>query len=92
MQEDHGKKKWSYKYLFLDSYVIFDHYRLISLQKPSNLNRPGSEMIRQGLVHSRGFDNSTMNNPLPPLNTLPQWSRINAFDKVSCLMHINEVV
>ncbi|RUS84933.1 hypothetical protein EGW08_007295 [Elysia chlorotica] len=38
-------------------------------------------MIRQGIVQDRIHDLSNMNNPLPPLNTLPQWSRVNALDK-----------
>ncbi|CAG5135791.1 unnamed protein product [Candidula unifasciata] len=38
-------------------------------------------MIRQSVVPNRAFDLSAMNNPLPPLNTLPQWTRVHAFDK-----------
>lgn len=37
-------------------------------------------MIKQGLVQERIGD-LTMQNQLPPLNTLPQWSRVNNFDK-----------
>nr|KAG5686090.1 hypothetical protein BaRGS_021342 [Batillaria attramentaria] len=37
-------------------------------------------MIKQGLVQERISD-LTMQNQLPPLNTLPQWSRINTLDK-----------
>lgn len=37
-------------------------------------------MIKQGLVQERIGD-LTMQNPLPPLNTLPQWSRVNNLDK-----------
>ena len=36
-------------------------------------------MLKQGLVQERIGD-LTMNQ-LPPLNTLPQWSRVNNLDK-----------
>ncbi|CAL1529912.1 unnamed protein product [Lymnaea stagnalis] len=44
-------------------------------------------MIQQGFVHGSNttssiLELSTMSNTVPPLNTLPHWSRNNALDKV----------
>lgn len=36
-------------------------------------------MLKQGLVQERIGDMTL--NQLPPLNTLPQWSRVNTLDK-----------
>ncbi|XP_059171894.1 uncharacterized protein LOC131952964 [Physella acuta] len=38
-------------------------------------------MIQQEFAHGRVLELAAMNNTVPPLNTLPQWSRVNALDK-----------